>query len=65
MKLCIKITYEKLIKILKDFNNQSEYAFIIVNDPNLASGLIQISGCISFKKLDIVLFFKKYEYKSK
>ena len=35
----------------KDSNNQSEYAFILVNDPNLARGLIQISGCISLKKI--------------
>ena len=49
----------------KDSNNQSEYTFILVNDPNLARGLIQISGCISLKKLDTVLFFEKYEYRSK
>ena len=49
----------------KDSNNQSEYFFILVNNPNLARGLIQISGCISLKKLDTVLFFEKYEYRSK
>ena len=35
----------------KDSNNQSEYTFMFVNDPNLARGLIQISGCISLKKI--------------
>ena len=47
----------------KDSNNILGDAFILLNDPNLAAGLIQISGHISLKKLNNVLYFDKYKYR--
>ena len=47
----------------KNSNNISGDAFILLNDPNLAAGLIQISGHISLKKLNNVLYFDKYKYR--